>query len=193
MNTSLIDGQTIREELIIWSKVASWMMMATLASQLRKRKHLCWSFIKLTALWAKTSTYDTPSVYRCSDQADAKDRPWVFKNPPLHIGSKRVVGLMSKGGAVLAKLVVALWDVHVPVPIQSDSVVRSDKRIHDLLLCFIGSQTWAGALRHKCLTWLWSHCIEMQLPSPQDPSWQKDLLPLVARVIRQPVSNIVNR
>ena len=63
-----------------------------------------------------------------------------------------MVGLMSKGGAVLAKLMVALWDVHVPVPIQSDSVVRSGQRIHDLLLCFIGSPTWAGVLRHKCLT-----------------------------------------
>ena len=119
-------------------------------------------------------------------------QPWMFKDPPLHVRSEGVIGLMSKSGAVLTQLVIALWDVHVPVPVQPDSVVRSGQEIYELLLCFILSLTWASALRHKCLTWLWSRCREKQLPSPQDLSWQKDLRRLVARVIRQPVPNIVN-
>ena len=62
-------------------------------------------------------------------------QPWMFKKPPLYIRSERVVSLMGKGGAVLAKLMVAFWDVHVPVPVQSDSVVRSGQQIHELLNC----------------------------------------------------------
>ena len=76
----------------------------------------------------------------------------MFKDSPLHIGCEGVVCLVSQGGAVLTQLVIALWDVHVPVPVQPDSVVRSGQEIYELLLCFMGSLTWAGALRHKCLT-----------------------------------------
>ena len=76
----------------------------------------------------------------------------MFKDPPLHVRSEGVIGLMSESGAVLTQLVIALWDVHVPVPVQPDSVVRSGQEIYELLLCFIRLLTWAGALRHKCLT-----------------------------------------
>ena len=82
---------------------------------------------------ARISCLEVNSSSLHLDKADAKDlyQPWVFKNPPLHIWSERVVGLMCKGGTVLAKLVVALWDVHVPVPVQSDSVVRSGQQSHE--------------------------------------------------------------
>ena len=79
-------------------------------------------------------------------------QPWVFKDPPLNVRSEGVIGLMGESGAVLTKLVVALWDVHVPVPVQPDSIVRSGQEIYQLLLCFNGWLTWAGAPRHKCLT-----------------------------------------
>ena len=42
---------------------------------------------------------------------------------PLAVGCKGVVCLVSQGGAILLELVVALWDVHVPVAVQPDSVV----------------------------------------------------------------------
>ena len=77
----------------------------------------------------------------------------MFKDSPLHIGCEGVVCLVSQGGAVLTQLVVALGDVyvnnviivltknsanvvhsshlgyvHVPVTVQTDSVVRSGKK-----------------------------------------------------------------
>ena len=47
----------------------------------------------------------------------------MFKDAPLHVRGEGVVGLVSQGGAILLELVVALWDVHVPVAVQPDSVV----------------------------------------------------------------------
>ena len=93
----------------------------------------------------------------------------MFKDSPLHIGCEGVVCLVSQGGAVLTQLVVALacnnviidkdfcpsssshlGYVHVPVTVQTDSVIRSGKRHKLTFSSLLELATWEGVLRHKC-------------------------------------------
>ena len=67
----------------------------------------------------KHSTSHLVSFLEISDCSQGPDeaKSWMFKDAPLHIRGEGVVGLVSQGGAILLELVVALWDVHVPVAV----------------------------------------------------------------------------